>query len=377
MPAKMGGMSDVLMVTRPIVPPWDEGSKNTAWEVARNACRHRLHLMTVQRQGNLPDVGSVTWQPVYADEGSALEERLRLLLYLIRNDLEVDIYHFLFVPTLPTSTVLSPIVRMRRKRSVQTVPCLYRQGMASMVANRVFFADRVVALSDWTAARLRSLGVDGVVRVNAGIDLDRFRPPSGRRSLRDKWGLPQSKVLALFSGELSRLGSLEIILSVAPRVLRADSDLHLVIACPTRGPGDSVARRQAQEYVRRQGLTRCVTFMGDVIDFSALLAACDLLLFPVSTMTGKIDTPLTVLEAMATGLPVVLTDTPPLNEVLKAEAGIATPREDDGAFAQAVLQLTADEAQRQALGKIGRALVEEHYSKKKMVEAYEELYDEL
>lgn len=39
-------MSSVLLVTRPIVPPWDEGSKNTAWQIAANARRHEFHLMT-------------------------------------------------------------------------------------------------------------------------------------------------------------------------------------------------------------------------------------------------------------------------------------------------------------------------------------------
>lgn len=336
-----------------------------------------MHLMTAQQTGNLPSVNSITWHRLYSDREFGTEQRFRLLLYLIGSSQDVDIYHFLFVPTLLTSLLLSTVVRLKRKRSIQTVPCLYRENISSTVAERLFFADRVIALSDWTAGRLRSLGIRDVVRINAGVDLDQVRPPSDWPRLRKRCGLPQDKVLLLFSGELTRLGSLEIILSTAARILTADSDLHLVLACPTRTSQDTVARMRAQQYIRRQDLEESVTFMGDVEDFSAVLGACDVLLFPVAKMTGKIDTPLTVLEAMATGLPVILTDLPPLNEVLKEGAGIATPVGDEEALVRAILLLAKDGSLRNEMGATARSVIETHYDIEQMVSAYESIYDEL
>lgn len=370
-------MDAILMVTRPMVPPWVEGSKNTAWQIAANAERHRFHLLTAQQEGDLPGIDSITWQRIYSGRKFSMQQRFRLLLYLIGNDLDVDTYHFLFVPTLLTSSFLSALVKLKHKCSIQTVPSLYTKRLSPNIVRKLFFADRVVVLSDWTANYLRSLGIRRVVRINAGINLDFFSPPDDRLSLRGRWALPKDKVIALFSGELTRLGSLEIMLAIVPKVLAANSHLHLVFACPTRKPEDLRARQEAQDWIRQQGYEDSVTFLGDIDDFPSLLKACDMLLFPVATMTGKIDTPLTVLEAMATEVPVILTDLPPLNEVLKTDCGIAITPRDNNAFVQAILELADDKERRQKMGANGRRTVEECYNLQQMVRAYEDLYSEI
>lgn len=370
-------MGTILMVTRPILPPWDEGSKNMAWQIAQRARRHHFHLMTAQSAGQPPTSDSVIWNYVYTDKNFVTEQRLRLLWHLVRGSSDIDVYHFLFVPTPTTSRLLSSIVHLQRKRSIQTVPSLHTPDLSPEDARVLFFADRVVAISDWTADRLQSLGVKNITRINVGVDLGRFKPVPDRDALRKKFGFPTNVPVALFSGELSRLGSTEILLSVIQRILTENLAVHFVFACPIRLPEDMLARNQAQQTIHRLNLDAAVHFVGQVDDFSGLLNACDMLLFPVSRMTAKIDTPLTVLEAMAVGLPIIITDLPPLNKVLKAEAGIALPLGGDEAFAQAVLELADDDNLRHKMGQAGRSVVEAHHDVRVMVKAYEDLYDEL
>lgn len=365
------------MVTRPILPPWNEGSKNAAWQIAQRARRHHFHLMTTQSASQPPTERSVTWDYVYTSPNFVTKQRLRLLWHLAWDHSDIDVFHFLFVPTLTTSHLLSTIVRLKRKRSVQTVPSLYKLALSEKEAHDLFFADKVIAVSDWTASRLRLLGVKNIVRVNVGIDLERFKPVQNRTALRNGFDLPQNVPVVLFSGELSRLGSIESVLSVIPRVLAENAAIHFVFACPTRSPRDVLSRKQAQQAIHDLGLDASVHFIGEVDDFAYLLNACDMLLFPVTTMTGKIDTPLTVLEAMATEMPVILTDLPPLNEVLKAKAGIAAPVGNEEAFAHAIIELSNDETLRREMGRAGREVVKAHYNLATMVQAYEDLYDEL
>jgi glycosyltransferase involved in cell wall biosynthesis len=370
-------MGTILMVTRPILPPWNEGSKNMAWQIAQRARRHRFHLMTAQSAGQLPTSDSIIWNYVYTDKNFVAKQRLRLLWHLIQGNFDIDVYHFLFVPTPTTSRLLSGIIHLQRKRSIQTVPSLYTPDLSPKDARVLFFADRVVAISDWTADRLQSLGVKNITRINVGVDLDRFKPSSDRDALRKKFSLPPDVPMALFSGELSRLGSTEILLSVIQRILTENPAVHFVFACPVRLPEDILARDQTQQTIHRLSLDAAVHFVGQVDDFSGLLNACDMLLFPVSRMAAKVDTPLTVLEAMAVGLPVIITDLFPLSEVFKADVGIATPLGDNEAFAEAVLELSADENRRRQMGQAGQSVVREHYNVQNMVQAYEELYDEL
>jgi glycosyltransferase involved in cell wall biosynthesis len=332
--------------------------------------------MTEQQARQSPKASSIEWKRLYTDKRFSNTQRFRLLFYFLCNSPEIDIYHFLFVPTLITSLFFSLIVRLRRLKTIQTIPCLYRQNLSSELASLLFFGDKLVTLSDWTEQKLYSLGLKNTFCINAGINTQMFKPPEDKSSVRKKFHFPDNKVVVLFSGELSRLGSLEIMLSVTRKVLKTNEKIHMVYASPTRKPKDKVARRRAYKFVCRHKLEKSVTFLGDVKDFSSLLKACDLLLFPVSSMMGKIDTPLTILEAMASELPVILTDIPPLNEMLRADAGVAIMGKDKKTFAQAVLELADDEERRYEMGKTGREIIESHYSLDKMVKAYEDIYDE-
>ena len=370
-------MRTILMVTRPILPPWNEGSKNTAWQIAQRAKQHHFHLMTARSVNQTPITDSVIWKYVYTDRNFLARQKLRLVWHLVQRNPDIDIYHFLFVPTLTSSRLLSRIVHLRRKLSIQTIPNLHAKYISPKVAQALLFADRVIVLSDWTANRLQSLGIKNIARINVGVDRDQFRSAQNPDAMREKFGLPTDVPLALFSGELSRLGSVEILLSIIPAVVRENSAIHFVFASPLRLPEDLPAKRRAQQTIHMLGLEAAVHFVDEVDDFSSLLKACDMLLFPVAKMTAKIDTPLTVLEAMATRLPIIITDLPPLNEVLKAEVGIASPLGDNKAFAQAILELAQDENLRRQMGCAGRKVIESHFDLQVMVKAYEDLYDEL
>jgi glycosyltransferase involved in cell wall biosynthesis len=258
------------------------------------------------------------------------------------------------------------------------VPSIYKSNLSAKQARILFFADKVVAISDWTANKLQSLGLENVVRINAGIDLEIFKPTANQSTLRKKFELPLDAPLVLFSGELSRLDSTAIMLAIIRRVVDEDAKIHFVFACPIRKPADTTVRQEVQQKIHGWGLSDSVSFVGEVENFStSLLNACDMLAYPVARMTGKIDTPLTILEAMSTEMPIILTDLPPLNEVLQAPAGIVVPVGNEKAFAHAIIELSNDENLRREMGQIGREVVEAHYNLAAMAQAYEDLYDEL
>ena len=365
------------MITRPILPPWNEGSKNMAWQIAQRARHHRFHLMTVRSITPPLNNNSVIWNYVYTDQNFVTKQKLRLLWHLASRNPEADIYHFLFVPTLQTSHLFSPIVHLKRKYSIQTVPSIYKSNLSLKQVRTLFFADKVVVISDWTANKLLSLGLENVVRINAGINLEIFKPTANQSTLRKKFRLPLDAPVVLFSGELSRLDSAAIMLAIIRRVLDEDAKIHFVFACPIRKPTDMTVRQEVQQKIRGWGLSDSVSFVGEVDDFSSLLNACDVLAYPVARMTGKIDTPLTILEAMATEMPVILTDLPPLNEILKAPAGIVVPVGNEKAFAHAIIELSNDENLRREMGRTGREVVRAYYNIETMVKAYEELYEKL
>lgn len=371
-------MAEIMLITRPISPPWDEGSKKLAWQLASELDEHNFHLLTSDSRDILNAPAHIRFREVYSSKELNRIQQLRLLWFLVsgREMAPIDIFHTLFVPSLITSFVLKNISGMRHRPSIQTVPSLY-QGVRKADVKKLFFSDHIVTLSDWTAGKLRSFGIDNVTKINAGLDLREFLPDENVRVSRADFGFQDDDILVLYSGELTRLGSLEMILDIIPGVLAKSKNIKFVIACPTRLEADKRARRKAIEHVDGMGYSDRVIFLGDVKTFSGLLNACDIFLYPVNDMSRKIDTPLTVLEALAMKLPVILTDLPPLNEIMRDEIGMAINQGDRGSFVSAVLKLAKNPPLRHKMGEKGRNVVVKYYSLSRMVEQYRKLYHEL
>lgn len=122
------------------------------------------------------------------------------------------------------------------------------------------------------------------------------------------------------------------------------------------------------------GLDGCVRFHGMRDDVPAWLRRADL--FVLSSESEGIS--ITLLEAMAAGLPIVATDVGGNREVVVAgETGLLVPAKDPPAMAAAITALLDEPARALAMGAAGRRRVEAEFALELTVRAYEAAYDEL
>ena len=126
-----------------------------------------------------------------------------------------------------------------------------------------------------------------------------------------------------------------------------------------------IERLQLQPHVRLLGLRH---------DVPKMLAAADL--FLLTSISEGI--PLTVIEAMAAGLPVVSTNVGGVPEiVVEGQTGLLAPSGDAAGLAAAVSRLAGDAALRKQMGEAGRQRAAEVFSADKMHAAYDRLYAEM
>lgn len=219
--------------------------------------------------------------------------------------------------------------------------------------------DRVVCVSRDAAAQ--SAG-DGVApwklrTIHNGIDLARF-PYAGPRA-----GGP-----AVTIARLSPEKDLPSLLRAVALVARAAPDFRLEVA------GDGPSRAELERLAHELGLDARVRFLGEVRDVPALLARASLFVLP--SLTEGIS--ITLLEAMARGLPAVATRVGGNPEVvLDGKTGRLVSPGDPAELAQALLQLQGNPGQGHQMGLAARGRVERHFDVRRMVSEYEALYLEV
>ncbi len=236
--------------------------------------------------------------------------------------------------------------------------------------------DRFIALSEdirgWLVA-VQGIRADKVVQIYNGVDIQRFHPGDSERPLASALGL-RDRVLVGTVGRLSpekdQLTLLRAHLALLTRRPGLASRLALLIV----GEGPLRSELQAILDAAPPAYRATVHLLGARDDVPALMREWDLFVLP--SRTEGISN--TILEAMASGLPVLATavgGNPEL--VVEDETGRLVPRDDPEAMAHALDDLLSDPSRMARMGQAGRARVEERFSIEAMVAKYLALYDQL
>ena len=138
--------------------------------------------------------------------------------------------------------------------------------------------------------------------------------------------------------------------------------------------GDGPCMAELQNTARRLGIVGQVDFLGMRSDVSALITDFDV--FTLTSTTEGIS--MTILEAMACGVPVVATDVGGNREIVQPPTcGLIVPARDPQALAKMYLELLRDPSRRTQMGSAGRQRVIQNFSTEIMTKNYACLYDEL
>lgn len=189
--------------------------------------------------------------------------------------------------------------------------------------------------------QLSELGFDRLTVSTRGVDARRFAPHGRSDALRAQWGASVDATVVLMVGRLALEKNLGVALDAFDAIRARVPNARLVIVGD--GPQRNALRRCCPDAVFAG------TQHGEAL--AAHYASADLFLFPSLTETfGNV-----VVEAMASGLPVVAFDTAAAGmHVRSGESGCLAPIGDAAAFTRAAVALAADAGLRQRLGYAAR-----------------------
>jgi glycosyltransferase involved in cell wall biosynthesis len=229
----------------------------------------------------------------------------------------------------------------------------------------------VVAVSDDIARGLLEGAWAPAERLHTvlnGVDLQHFRPSRDRGASRAPLGLPLTVPVIGTVARLSPEKDQFTLLQAFARVRQALPEARLVIV------GDGPLRPDLTAQSQELGVAEHTLFLGERSDVAALFGAMDVFCLPSRTE----GTSLTLLEAMASGLPVVATAVGGTPEVVEADrSGFLVPPAEPQALADALVRVLKHPDLADRMGAAGRGIVAARYSLRAMVEQYSELYERM
>jgi glycosyltransferase involved in cell wall biosynthesis len=348
-----------------VITSFDRGG--TERQAAELVCRldptrFRVHVVCLRREG--------AWLPRVEERAASVAEfrvrsftswstlrTIRSLSAWLRAN-EIGVLHtwdlYANIVGLPAALMARVPVRLGSRRGI-TSP-VTRRGLLALQRAAFTAAHRVVANSEAAAARLRREGIPArrIDIIPNGIDVSDF--PAARR--------PARKVVTTVANIRIDKGH-DVLLEAVRGVLERHPDARFRIV------GDGPLRATIEARAHTLGVAGYVDFLGARDDVPEQLATSDVFAFP-SLMEAF---PNGVMEAMATGLPVVATDVGGIPELVHHERnGLLVPPGDPGALAAGIVRLLDDPAFADACGRAARETIAARYSFDRMVATFESLY---
>lgn len=365
-----------LFVSKPLVPPWHDGSKNLVRDLACHVRAVRPTVL-VPRGAAAPGQGMDALE-VYRTGGRfapGLAANARVLLALARGR-AYPLWHFVFAPNPASSHSARGIIEAQRAlgwqgKVVQTVASAPRDFR---LARTLMFGDRIVALSEWMRGRLLGAGVQRPITVIPPCvpkpdEVSAARVAAVRASL-----ACGDQDIVVFPGDYEVSTGAQTFADALPEVARAVPHVCFVFACRPKTKASSSAKESIERTVERAGLQARVRHVGEISDMHALLSAARLVAFPVDDLYGKVDVPLVLIEALALGVPMIVAEGGPLESLGSA---IRVSPQDPEALARAIVLLLADPERRGRAIADGTALYEAKFTPERVAARHDELYQAL
>jgi glycosyltransferase involved in cell wall biosynthesis len=283
------GLERIAIVSEDISRPVDEGFKKATARLAAaiKALAAGTAVFTQQPSGAALEAEALPGNKLLW--GSTFARRLR----------QMDPQVILYVPqaaATPMSILRAAALRRRSGRKPVALLSLQRRTYPPFLIPilKSLRPDLMLVLSTSALETARGIGCKAR-RVPLGVDSEVFRPPGAgeRQALRIKYGLPEGRLI-LHVGHVSPGRNLEALRGITGKATKI-----LVVS-------STATRRYAEveAMLRHPGIVLMDTYIDHIEEIYRLV---DGYVFPTLSATDAIDIPLSVLEAMATDLPVATT----------------------------------------------------------------------
>jgi len=239
-----------------------------------------------------------------------------------------------------------------------------RRSLARKIEKRVLMlGDAIVVVSNFLRDYLLDLGIPGskIHVIPNAADPSTFNPSIDGNLMRRKYGI-DNRVVVGFVGGFARRQGIDLLLAVAPEIIRGNRDIHFLLV------GDGTGRDLHEKYVRENSLLTNVTFTGSVSyqDIPHHIAAMDITVIP---NTANYCSPIKLFEYMAMAKAIVAPNFDTIEHIIThGQNGFLTPSGDKESLRDTILYLSQNRELRYQVGLNARRTLLEHHTWRKNAE---------
>lgn len=280
-------------------------------------------------------------------------------------------------------SVYCPLEKKSKVRNLATL--VSNKSLARLYISQI---DKIVTVTENIANSLKSVGIkdDKIELVPLMVDTNVYNTSVSGDSIRRLYGISNEPTL-VYVGNLSKVKGLHILLDSMKILKERYEDLKLLMVLnlpvekfenPTRFEIDMELITSVKKKISDYNLVNNVIPIGLTEEMAKIMAAGDIFVMPFLGITGIADYPMSLLEAMAVGKPVVATKVGGVPEIIKhGENGLLINPGDPYELADAISYLLENTAEAKKMGKEAARFVFERFRPEIVIKALEKIYEDI
>lgn len=315
----------------------------------------------------------------YATIKYGLEYLIKVILKIrrINNKMKLDIIH-----GHSGSSVLAIVTVLASKvtgvPAVHTTYCPVRKSKMSFLYKYFYRGlKNIIAVSNNIKTSMIEVGIpkEKITVIPPTIDYSVFRPGIGK-GIREKLNIKADDFVILYLGNLTKTKGIDTVLDALAIVREQYHFIRLLLGIELSHTGTKIRKNEITEKINSCNLTQNVTELGLMPHVEKVMDTADIVVAPFQQTFTVADYPLTVLESMAVGNPVITTKVGGLPEFIEnGKTGIFIDPNNPQDLASEIMKLIDNPRMRKDIGRQAASFVRKRFPTEDSVDAVRQIYN--
>ena len=238
--------------------------------------------------------------------------------------------------------------------------------------------DRIITLSKRNKESLKGMGIKGekISVIHPVIDLNHFKPSTSGKDVKKQLNLDSN--ILLYAGDLAKSRGADVLIDALDKVKKQFPDIKLLFAVNMPLKRYKIEKLEIKEKINSYDLNDAVIPVGIVNNMPEVMAASDIFIAPYTDIEGIADYPVSILEAMAVGKPVIASEVGGIPEIMVHQKnGLLVKPNDPVELANAISYMLNNKEEARRMGSEGVKLISEKFRLEIVVDELEKMYEEV